>query len=173
MVRGALLLLEESNEDPDRLVFDPSTPSVLQRASWSCSAASMAWMMRSVGLKMTENDALVILGPRLNAQVGLLDGSGMGMVAALESIEFEASPLRADAEGRSRIVSFDEVAETAGLLPMAMGGAAFYHWVGVRGYDGRLLHIANPAPGYKGIWDTLDRGQFRALGPFYAVVIDI
>jgi hypothetical protein len=53
-----------------------------------------------------------------------------------------------------------------------MGGAAFYHWVGVRGRDADTLLLANPGPGWRGIHQTLTRAEFAALGPFAAVWVE-
>src|SRR5258707_1230076 len=62
-----------------------------------------------------------------------------------------------------------DVLAMAGRLPVAMGGAAFYHWVGVRGRDGDQLQLANPAPGWMDIYQTMTRAEFDELGPFAAV----
>jgi hypothetical protein len=71
--------------------------------------------------------------------------------------------------------SQDDVVELlamAGHRPVAMGGAAFYHWVGVRGHDGETLALANPGPGWRGIHQSLTRAEFAALDPFAAVWVE-
>src|SRR5260370_40163637 len=60
----------------------------------------------------------------------------------------------------------------AGTRPVAMGGANFYHWVGVRGRDGDTLLLANPGPGWRARHQTLSRAELAALGPFAAVWVE-
>jgi hypothetical protein len=69
-------------------------------------------------------------------------------------------------------VTFDEVLLMAGRLPVVMGGAAYYHWVGVRGRYGDELQLANPAPGWRKVYQTMTRAQFGELGPFAAVWVE-
>lgn len=72
--------------------------------------------------------------------------------------------------------SWDDVVAAAGYQPMCMGGRAWYHWVGVRmggvcagiGDVGRLA-LANPAPGWMGVAQSMDTFQFNNLGTFSAV----
>jgi hypothetical protein len=67
-------------------------------------------------------------------------------------------------------LSFDDVYLLAqDGTPAMMSGAAWYHWVGVRGVQGSTLWIANSAPGYKGVWDNLSRDDFNRLGGFSVV----
>ena len=57
--------------------------------------------------------------------------------------------------------------DTTGL----MSGAAWYHWVALRGVQGQNLWIANSAPGYMGVHDVLSRADFHRLGPFSVVYL--
>jgi hypothetical protein len=50
-----------------------------------------------------------------------------------------------------------------------MSGAAWYHWVALRGVSGSDLWIANSAPGYKGVNSILSRADFERLGGFSVV----
>jgi hypothetical protein len=66
--------------------------------------------------------------------------------------------------------------DAAGYQPMVIGGRQWNHWVAVRvgSYaigrpDLDMVALMNPAPGYMGINQTLDRDSFVELGPFSAV----
>jgi hypothetical protein len=155
---------EPAAEPAPRSRFDPTTPTVFQTGPWQCSAASTAWVLRSLGHAHLQDDVVALLGPgHINAELGLLFGDGRGLAALLRAVGLTA------AHGP---VGFDDVLAMAGRRPVAMGGAAFYHWVGVRGRDGDTLLLANPGPGWRGIQQTLTRAEFAALGPFAAVWVE-
>jgi len=40
--------------------------------------------------------------------------------------------------------------------------------VAVRGVSGDAIWLANSAPGYRNVWETLDRSQYAALGAWRA-----
>jgi hypothetical protein len=46
---------------------------------------------------------------------------------------------------------------------------ANWYWVAIRGVQGSNIWIANSAPGYKGVWDTLSREDFNRLGGFSVI----
>jgi hypothetical protein len=95
----------------------------------------------------------------------LQDASGGGLAKMMS-----ASPFYLHAH--SGYVTYDQILELAGQgFPMEIGGHSWYHWTGVRGRDGDNLLLANPAPGYKGISQSLTRGQAGNLGPFACVWI--
>jgi len=67
------------------------------------------------------------------------------------------------------IESFDHLANLAAQhAPLQLSGAAYYHHVAVRGVSDGAIWIANSAPGYRNVWDTLNRSQFSALGSWRA-----
>lgn len=144
-------------------------PTDLQDVAWDCAACSTAWAMRTVGYVHSEWDVVNGLGPaRLTPTYGLSDASGAGLVEYLaeEGIGAENNP---DA-------SWEEVVAAAGFQPMVIGGRAWCHWVAVRmgpaafsGASQDFLLLMNPAPGWAGVGQWLDWGDFSALGPFSAV----
>jgi hypothetical protein len=147
------------------LAFDPATPAILQTGAWQCSAASTAWMLRSLGFPHSQDDVVELLGPNhINSDLGLLLGDGRGLAGVLASVGL--------AGRNQQTVTFDEVLLMAGRLPVVMGGAAYYHWVGVRGRYGDELQLANPAPGWRKVYQTMTRAQFGELGPFAAVWVE-
>jgi hypothetical protein len=53
--------------------------------------------------------------------------------------------------------------------PGMMGGAAMYHWMGVRGVQGSTIWVANSAPGYKGVYSNITRDDWNRLGGWSCV----
>jgi hypothetical protein len=152
---------EQATQTMRRPRFDPETPAVFQTGAWQCSAASTAWVLQSLGYSHSQDDVVALLGPEhISPALGLHFGDGRALVALLQS-----NGLVAD----NAPVSFEDVLAKAGQRPLAIGGAAFYHWVGVRGREGDTLLLANPGPGWRGIQQRLTRTEFEALGPFVAV----
>lgn len=144
-------------------------PVELQDVPWDCAAASTAWALQAVGLPYTEADVVAGLGPtRISPEHGLLDASGAGLVEWLDSIGVAAS--------NNPNATFQDVVDAAGYQPMVAGGREWCHWTGVRlssalvgRPDLRMLALANPAPGYMGIYQVISEESFEWLGPFSAV----
>jgi len=114
-------------------------------------------------------EASLQAGGYVNPQVGCTDASGAGLARWLNEQYSEFGYLSSN----STNVSFDQVKDEAGqhVHPVAIGGAAWYHWSGVASYDELLdrLELRNSAAGYMGIYQTLSRQQFADLGPFNLV----
>ena len=96
----------------------------------------------------------------INPTYGLMDGSGAQLQRVL------ADYGQASDQG---YLDFDTTYALAAQGPGMMSGAAWYHWVGIRGTSGEDLWIANSAPGYMGVWDFLSRADFERLGGFSVV----
>ena len=159
--------LREAPVGPSRYQFDASLPTELQRQPWTCSIRSTMWLLKSIGIPITPEDAQDGMSPRYcNEEVGLLDASGAGIV------QFLSEKYGIEAFNRAP-VSFDEVASWAGRYPVAVGGRNWGHWSAVRGVDGNgNLVMANPGgTGPRYGQQTLNRDQFEQLGWFSAVVI--
>lgn len=170
---GGLLLLESPRpppaplppepEPPTRHPYDPLHPTEFQDLDWTCSAASLAWALSSVGRPTSEQQAVSLLHGRIDNKVGLYDRTGRGICDALSTIGVQAVP---------RAVDWADVTMLAdGNQPIMMGGVGWYHWSGLRWYksDAGLLMLANPAPGWKLVYQTMDRRQFIALGAWNTV----
>jgi hypothetical protein len=112
------------------------------------------------------------MSPRyVNADAGLLDASGAGIVKVL------ADRWGVTATNRNP-VSFDDVMHLAGRQPVAIGGRnwggpGLGHWSAVRGVDGDRLALANPAAGQRFGQTTLSRNDWARIGPFSAVVVNL
>ena len=47
----------------------------------------------------------------------------------------------------------------------------WYLWSGLRGYDGAVFNLANPAPNWKGVGSQLDAAEWNAWGGWTAVIV--
>jgi hypothetical protein len=151
--------------------YDPNEPARLQENDWDCSVESMEWCLYAWGRTPDDNwiENSMIAAGVVDPAIGLCDASGAGL-AAWANDEYGEFGYVASNEPS---VTFDAVAGEAGANthPLALGGRGWYHWTGVRGYSpsGDVLLLANPAPGYAGIDQTLTRDDWARLGPWSMV----
>jgi hypothetical protein len=115
-----------------KLQFDPHTPTELQRQDWTCSIRAVMWLLKSLGIAVTPEEAQDAMSPRyVRPDVGLLDASGAGVVQVLHDVW----GIGAYNDGSA---TFDDVLAVAGRMPVAIGlrnwaGANYGHWSAVRG----------------------------------------
>lgn len=136
--------------------------------SWTCSACAQDWVLRAVGVMdsddiyYTREKVVEAIGypHNINPMYGLMDGSGTELMRVYDSLGVKTEQGWLD---------FDTVYDLAQQTTGQMSGAAYYHWVALRGVQGPNLWIANSAPGYKGIWDTLSRDDWDRLGGWSVV----
>jgi hypothetical protein len=135
-----------------------------QYYDWTCSACSLDWVKVATGLAPVSDRYTTTMEigytNNINPSYGLMDASGSALSAVLANYGQETSQSWLD---------FPTVHELAGGTTGMMGGAAYYHWVALRGTSGTNLWIANSAPGYMGVYDILSRADFERLGPFSVV----
>lgn len=152
-------------------VYDWQEPPRLQENDWDCSCESIEWCLYAWGRAPDDNwiENSMIAAGVVDPAIGCMDKSGAGLAAWLNTEYGEFGYVASNDPS----VSFDDVAAEAGLYrhPLAMSGGAWYHWSGVRGYDAAsdVIILANPAPGYQGVGQTMNRGQWAALGPWSMV----
>ena len=130
---------------------------------WTCSACSLDWVLAATGTRHSDREKTVYeIGypENINPQYGLMDSSGTQLRRVLDSYGLKSE---------HDWLGFDAVYQLALGTTGMMSGAAWYHWVALRGVQGDALWIANSAPGYKGIYDTLTRADFNRLGGFSVV----
>lgn len=155
--------------------FEPETPTYYQRQDWTCSIGSVIWMLRSIGIDVTPEEAQDAMHPRyVSPTLGLLDGSGEGIVEVLR----EHWGVKAHTLDRPGGPTFDDVLAVAGKQPVAIGGRnwggpGLGHWSAVRGRYEDTLILANPAKGATYGQTTLTRQDWQRLGGFSAVVVDL
>lgn len=152
-------------------VYDPAEPSQNQDDAWDCSQESAQWCLNSWGRNPDDGwmtQCLLDEGV-VSAQYGLMDASGAGMADWFNRWYSEDGYVASNEPS----VTFDQLAVEAfdRQHPLMIGGRSWCHWVGLSGYsiESDLLLIKNSAPGYLGVWDTLSRSQFAALGSFSMV----
>jgi len=139
-----------------------------QLYDWTCSACSLEWLKRATGVSPTDD----IYGARestvyeigythnINPQYGLMDGSGSQLQRVLSDYGLSSD---------QGWLGFDEAYAKAAQGAGMMSGAAWYHWVAIRGVQGNTIWVANSAEGYKGIYSNLSREDFSRLGGFSVV----
>jgi hypothetical protein len=140
-----------------------------QLYDWTCSACSTEFVERALGYPRgpdiyANREAVVYaIGytNNINPTVGLTDGSGKQLQRVIKE--------QTGADSQQGYLSFDETYALAQQTPGLMSGAAYYHWVAIRGVQGGTIWVANSAPGYKGIWDNVSREDFARLGGFSVV----
>ncbi len=148
--------------------YAAATPPVRQTDSWSCSVASAAWMLHSLGI--TESyaalEAAMVQAGLVSPQDGLEVGSG-GPLADWLGATFGVET------GHVFPVTWDFLCAHAGAMPIMIGSGTLYHWVAVTDVSGAQLQLANPAPGYKGLGDTMTEAQFEYWAPWACIWVEV
>lgn len=145
--------------------YDSSAEQPRQQRDWDCSAAATAWMGRALGWGWEELDVAYSFVEQgiATPQLGLLDGTGVGIVRWLAM-----QPMTA----RNGRASWTMLLDRDWDCPLIMGSTGWYHWTGVRGLiDENTLSLANSAPGWGGIYQQLTAAQFEHFGDFWAVYL--
>ena len=160
--------------DPAPLpTYDAAYPAFAQNDDWSCAPTSTRWALWAYGRQPTEAwlESSMLQQGVVTTEYGLMDASGAGLAAWINR-EYGGPEYGYRGENDAS-VTFDEVASEALRLvhPLMIGGRAWCHWTGVRGFDRttRRLLLANPASGWMGVTQTLWPEQFAYLGPFSLV----
>ena len=158
---------------PPAFAFDRNEPAVRQTASWTCSCASLAWVMNALGVeapsggKWNEWDGVAELQriagySAVSPDYGLAYGNGQDLERVYNAYGFAV---------QRQPVSWADLAYLCELGVGQLGGARWYHWSGVRGYDGAVFNLANPAPSWQGVGDVLDASEWNAWGAWTAVIV--
>jgi hypothetical protein len=146
--------------------FDSNTPMPRQETCWTCSVCAQDWVLRATGVAPNHTRAAGLneigFPNNVNETFGLMDGSGSQLRRVYGTYGLEST---------QAWMHFDDVYAAAGQTTGQMSGGAWYHWVAIRGRDGDNLWIANSAPGYKNVGESLSRNDFNRLGPFSVVLL--
>jgi hypothetical protein len=65
---------------------------------------------------------------------------------------------------RRQYLTVDDVTRIAGIYPLQITGARWYHHSGARALSPGLLHLANPAPNWKGVGQEMDHNEAATWG---------
>jgi hypothetical protein len=153
---------------PTPLAYNPAEPMGAQTADWTCSACSLAWMNRAIGIDIatTEWDAVAYIGnpTNINSTYGLMDASGAQLV---ECLRMNGAP------AFTSWASWSNALNWASKWPLLIGGVEWNHWVGVRYSTLDHLVLANSAPGWMGIHEVLLESDWYNLEPFAVVAVPL
>jgi hypothetical protein len=160
-------------DDNQDVYVDRNEPAVRQTASWTCSCAAMAWVMNALGIdapsggKWTEWDGVNELRRlcgygAVSPDYGLAYASGVDLETVYAAYGYRVE---------RRPVDWAELAYLCESSIGQLGGARWYHWTGVRGYDGQQFNLANPAFTWKNVHDELDASEWNAWGRWIAVMV--
>lgn len=178
---------------PTKPSYNPDFPSIVQNRSFDCSETSLLWEFRAHGRETTDVwlEGRMLADGIMTEEWGLMDATGHGLAAfgnhyyggfTTPGYSFgepaEDLGYRFQAFGTNdHPATFDEIAVAVGNGERGVmaGGRAWVHWVAIRRHNPTtdVLEIANSAEGYKGIYGTLTRDQFDALGWFSYVTVDV
>lgn len=149
--------------------YDAAYPTILQEESFDCSQTSALWSLRAYGRDTDEAwlEAQMIAEGVMTPEYGLMDASGAQLADFLNRHWGEYGYVASNVNPVSFDAALSEAVEAR--HPLMLGGRAWGHWTACRGADGDTLLLANPAPGYGGVWDTMNRSQFAMLGSFSLV----
>lgn len=154
---------------PPGLHYDSDTSIDVQDEPWTCSVYAADWCLRSLGVE-SDNETLeleMLARGTVTPEFGLMDARGYGLANVLR----DHLPSGTDVQ-INEAVTWDWLVDVAGAGPIALGGRAWNHWCAVR-RDGLGLLLANSAPGWMGIWQTLTHADFDRLGSFSAVRVPV
>lgn len=153
---------------PATITYNPDQPAELQVQDWACSIRTATWMLKSLGFAVDAGTLQDQMVPRyVTPAQGLLDWRGIGLQAFL-------TDQTAMQVHQCAPITWEQVVALAGSGPLGLGGQAWNHWVAVRrSNDDGTLALANPAPGYEGVTETLWPADFARLGPMAAVWIPV
>jgi hypothetical protein len=171
---SAPMVAEEHGETTSHIEggrYDPNADAPQQTDDWSCSVHTAAWMLHATGNREsleTVRQQMLATG-RVTQANGLSDATGAGLAQTLRDLASDSPAVSSTGSA-----SFDEVAAKAGRMAVGIGGRAWNHWSGVRGYDANadVLLLASSAEGFKGVGTTMNRAQFASLGGMSMVWMD-
>lgn len=145
--------------------YDAYAAPERQQASWNCSCASAAWALQSLGFEKSEADVTQEMLARglVTPEWGLMDGSGAGLAQYLRDVTGLAV--------LNRYLSWADVEAVAGQGPICQGSNTQYHWSDIRYREGNVAYLNNPAPGWQGMGDAIDRWAWESWGPWAGVLI--
>lgn len=152
--------------------YDPTFPAHPSRSSWRCAPGALWWALGSLGFLVSNRwlEQALLDADLLIPKYGTRDKSGAAL-AGWVNRHLGGAGFAAD---HLVDVSFESIAERAGTTPLIVYGVGWMHWSGVRTFDRerRMLQLANPSPGFVGVYDWLPDTVFELLGPFNLVTLE-
>jgi hypothetical protein len=157
---------------------DKNYPVVIQSADWTCSCASLAWVMSALGVPspsrgngyawdewdgVREVRRCAGTDSAVDPSYGLAYGSGIALESTYRAYGFSVI--------RQVGIDWTSAAMYSARYVGQFGGGRWYHWSAVRWFDGELdeFILANPAPSWKGVGQQLDQTEWGQWGPWTGV----
>ena len=140
-----------------------------QAYEWTCSVAATTWVIQSTGTAYSDVDpytareqVLAVLGypSCVNEVYGAMSSTCLQDGLSTYGLESDQA-----------WVTFDQAYAICSGTTGLINPTGQYHYMAIRGVSGSDLWVANSAPGYRGVWDTLSRDQFNNLGPVQIIAI--
>jgi hypothetical protein len=162
----------DPNPEPD-FAYDPWTTVVYQTADWTCSCASSAWLLNSVGddrLGRPWNEWDVVEALRSATYYGAVSpdyGLARADMADLETMFNSLGYIVRRKQGLSR----DDILAWAGSGPLQMNGARWYHHTGARTLGPGVIYLANPAPNWRSVGQELDAYEASTWGGWNGMLL--
>jgi len=129
---------------------------------------SYLWVIQATGVNpdLTYDEALYIIGyPNcVNPTYGLM--SSQCMINAFSHYGLQS---------RELWCGFDEAYAICRDHTGVINPTGMYHFMAIRGTDGADIGdiwVANSAPGYRGIYDSISRNSFNQLGPTKLIYLE-
>ena len=129
---------------------------------------SYQWVIQATQIdpELTYDEALNLIGyPNcVNPTYGLM--SAQCMIDAFAKLDLPSI---------QKWVTYDEAYAICRTNTGVINPVGMYHFMAIRGIDGVAggeLWVANSAPGYCGIWDSISRNSFNQLGPVQLIYLE-
>lgn len=141
-----------------------------QAYEWTCSVCSATWVLSATGTLDSSGDVYADR-ERVGLEMGYPScvNETYGCMSAQCLVDLFA---RYGLLALQAWVTFDQAYAIASHTTGCINPTGQYHYMAMRGVQGGAIWLANSAPGYMGVWDTLDRAQFNALGPVQVIALD-
>jgi hypothetical protein len=161
-------------EEPDTDIdYDPWEPAVIQTADWTCSCASSAWLLNSLGddrLGRPWNEFDVVDALRAATYYGAVSPDYGLARADMYDLETMFRALGYDVL-RKQYLSRADILAWSGRYPLQMNGARWYHHTGARTVGPGVIYLANPAPSWKNVGQELDADEASSWGSWNGLVV--
>jgi len=140
-----------------------------QAYEWTCSVASVTWVLQSTGTAYTDVDQYTAREQVLNT---LGYPSCVNEVyGAMSSTCLQDGLSSYGLESQQAWVTFDQAYAICSGTTGLINPTGMYHYLAIRQAANGLIEVANSAEGYCGVYSTLSREQFNRYGPVQIIAI--
>jgi hypothetical protein len=135
----------------------------LQAYEWTCSVCATTWVLQSTG----------IIDPTIDQYTARYQvGHQTGYPHCVNEVYGSMEPqciinefTRYGLESQQLYCTYDQAWAICSATTGVINPIGMYHYMAIRGTNPDSIWVANSAPGYCGVYDTLNRSQFNNLGP--------